>query len=68
MHLNNWFAILLQTSFGYISINSLMISMVLMVLESPWKDLPLDTSHVSRQSILAKLLSKSIDNYHGTTY
>ena len=57
-----------QTSFGHISINSLMILMVSNATESPWKDLLIDASHVSRQSILAKILSRSTGNYHVTVY
>jgi len=37
-----------QTSFGHIPINSLTILMVLMAMESPWKDLLIDVSHTSR--------------------
>jgi len=57
-----------QTSFGHISINSLTILTVLMALESPQEDLSIDTSHVSRQSILAKILGRSTDNYYSTVY
>jgi len=57
-----------QTSFGHISINSSTISTVLMVLESPQEDLSINTSHISRRSILAKILSKLVDKYHSTTY
>jgi len=35
-----------QTSFSYISINSLTILMVLMAMESPQKDLLINISHV----------------------
>ena len=35
-----------QTSFSYISINSLMILTVLMAPESPQEDLLINTSHV----------------------
>jgi len=45
-----------------------MILTVLMALEDPWKDLFIDTSHISKRSVLAKLLSKLVDNYYGTTY
>ena len=57
-----------QTSFDYISTNFLTILMVSMVLESPKKEILINTSHILRQSILAKLLSKSVGNHHGTTY
>jgi len=42
--------------------------MVSMAMESPQKDLSINASHVSRQSILAKILSRSIGNYHVTIY
>ena len=42
--------------------------MVLIAMESPQKDLSIDASHVSRQLILAEILSRSIDNYHVTVY
>jgi len=57
-----------QTSFGHISINSLMILTVSMAVESPQKDLLIDTSYVSRQSILAKISGRSTGNYHSTVY
>jgi len=57
-----------QTSFGHISINSSKIPTVLMATESPWKDLLIDTSHISRQSILAEILSRSTSNYYVTIY
>jgi len=47
-----------QTLFGHISINSSTILMVLMAIESPQKDLLINASNVSRQSILAKILSR----------
>jgi len=59
---------LLQTSFGHISINSLTILMVLMATESLWKDISIYASHVSRQSILAKILSRSTGNHYVTIY
>ena len=59
---------MLQTSFGLISINSSTIFTVSMAMESPWKDLSIDTSHVSKQSILAEISGRSIDNYYGTIY
>jgi len=58
----------LQTSFGHISINSLMILIVSTVTESPQKDLLINTSHVSRQSILAEILSRSTGNHYVTVY
>jgi len=57
-----------QTLFGHISINSLKIPTVLMATESPWKDLLIDTSHISRQLILAEILSRSTSNYYVTIY
>ena len=57
-----------QTSFRHISINSSMILTVLMATESPWKDLSIDTSHVSKQSVLAEILGRSTGNYHGSVY
>jgi len=39
-----------------------------MVLESLQEDLFIDTKYVSRWSILAKLLGKSVDNHYSTTY
>ena len=58
----------LQTSFGYISINSLSILTVSMATESPWKDLSICTSHVLRQSVMAEILGRSTGNHHGTIY
>jgi len=57
-----------QTLFSHISINSSMILMVLKATESPQKDLSINASHVSRQSLLAKILSRSTGNYHVTIY
>jgi len=45
-----------------------MILTVLMVTESPQKDLSIDASHISRQSILADILSRSTGNYYVTVY
>jgi len=47
-----------QTSFGHISINSLTIHTVSMAPESPQKGLSIDTSHVSKKSIIAKILGR----------
>ena len=58
----------LQISFRPISTNSLTISTVSMAIESPWKDILINTSHVLRQSILAKISGRSIGNYYGTVY
>ena len=55
-----------QTSFSHISINYLTILTVSMATESPWKDLSIDTSHISKQSILAEILGRSTGNYHST--
>jgi len=60
--------IMSQTSFGHISINSLSILTVLMAMESSWKDLSIDTSHVSRQSIMAEILGRSTGNHYGTVH
>ena len=57
-----------QTSFGHISINSSTISMVLIVPKSPYENLLIDISHVLRQSILAEISGKLVDNYYGTIY
>ena len=57
-----------QTSFGHISINSSTIPMVSMASKSPWKDLLINTSHVSRQSVMAKILSRSTSNHYVTIY
>ena len=57
-----------QTSFDYISINSLTILTFSMAIESPWENLLIDTSHVSKQSIIAEILGRSTGNYHGTIY
>ena len=53
-----------QTSFSHISINSSTILMVSTATESPQKDLLVNASHVSRQSILAEILSRSTGNCH----
>jgi len=45
-----------------------MIPMVLMATESPWKDFLIDAGYVSRQLVLAKILSRSTGNYHITIY
>jgi len=45
-----------------------MILMVLRAMESPQKDLSIDASHVPRQSIMAKILSRSTGNYYVTVY
>jgi len=58
----------LQTSFKLIFTNLSMIFTVLTAPESSWKDLLINTSHISRQSIFAKILGKSVDNYYGTIY
>ena len=57
-----------QTSFDHISINSLTILTVSMATESPWKDFSIDTSHVSKWSIMAKILGRSTGNHYGTIY
>ena len=60
--------LLSQTSFGHISINSPSILTVSMATESPWKDLSIDTSHVSRRSVMAEILGRSTGNHYGTIY
>ena len=57
-----------QTSFSHISINSLTILTISKATESPQKDLSINASHVSRQSILVKILSKSTGNHYVTIY
>ena len=57
-----------QTSFGHISINSPSILTVSMATESPWKDLSIGTSHVSRRSVMAEILGRSTSNHHSTVY
>ena len=57
-----------QTSFGHISINYSLILTVTTDTESPCKDLSIDTSHISRQSIMAEILDRSTGNHHGTIY
>jgi len=62
------FIILSQTSFGHISITSSTILTVSMAMESPWKDLSIDTSYISKQSVLAEVLGRSTSNHYGTVY
>jgi len=57
-----------QTLFSHISINSSMIFIFSMATKQSWKDLLINTSHVSRQSILAEISGKSTGNHHGTIY
>jgi len=45
-----------------------MILMVSKATKSPQKDLSIDSSHVSRQSILAEILSRSTGNHYVTVY
>ena len=45
-----------------------MISMVSTAPESPWEDLSIDTSHVLKQSVMAKILGRSTGNHYGTVY
>jgi len=56
------------TSFSHISINSLTILTVIMAPRSPYKALFIDTSHISRQSIMTEISGKSVGIYHGTVY
>ena len=60
--------VLSQTSFGHISINSLIILTVLKVPKSTQKDLFIDASYILRQSVMAKILSRSIGNHYVTVY
>jgi len=60
--------IISQTSFGHISIDSSMILMGLMAMESSQKDLLINANHILRQSILAEILDRSTGNYYGTVY
>jgi len=57
-----------QTLFSHISINSLTILIVSKAMESSQKDLLINASHVSRQSILANILSRSTGNHYVTVY
>ena len=57
-----------QTSFKPISTNSSTILIVSTAMESPYKDFSINTSHISRQSILAKISGRSVDNHYGTIY
>ena len=57
-----------QTSFGHISINYLTILIVSKAMESPQKNLLINASYVLRQSIIAKILSRSTGNHHVTVY
>jgi len=45
-----------------------MILTVSKATESPQKDLSIDASYVSRQSILAEILSRSTGNHYVTIY
>jgi len=45
-----------------------MILTVLMAIESPQKNLSINTSHVLRQLVLAKISGKSIGNHYDTIY
>jgi len=57
-----------QTSFNHISTNSSTILTVSTATESPWKDLSIGTSHVSRRSVTAEILGRSTGNHHGTVH
>ena len=39
-----------------------------MATESPWKDLSIDTSPISKQSVMAEILGRSTGNHYGTVY
>ena len=39
-----------------------------MATESPQKDLLIDASHISRQSVLVEILSRSTGNHYVTVY
>jgi len=45
-----------------------MILTVSMAMESPWKDLSIGTSHVSKQSVLAEILGRLTSNHYSTIY
>jgi len=60
--------LLSQISFSHISINSSTILTVLMATKSPWIDFLINTSHISKWSILAKILGRSTGNYYSTIY
>jgi len=60
--------LLSQTSFDHISINSLMILMASIAMESLQKDLSIGASHVLRQSIMVEILDRSTGNHYGTVY
>jgi len=71
IYLDKWYLecnLVSQTSFGHISINSSKILIVLMASKSPWKDLLIDTSHVSRQSMMTKISGRSTGNYYSIIY
>ena len=53
-----------QTSFSHISNNSHSLNSY----KKPSENLSIDTSHVLRQSVLAKILSRSTGNYYVTVY
>ena len=57
-----------QTLFGHISINSLTILTVLMAPKSPWKELLISTSHISRRSMMTKISGRLTGNHYGTIY
>jgi len=57
-----------QTSFDHISINSLTILIVSKAIESPQKDLSINASHASRQSIMTKILSRLTGNHYVIVY
>jgi len=57
-----------QTSFSYISTNSLTILTVSMSTKSPWKDLLINTSYISKRSIITEILGRSTGNYYSTVY
>jgi len=39
-----------------------------MAPESPLKNLSINSSHISKQSIMAEILGRSTGNHHGTVY
>ena len=51
----------------HISINSSTI-LSLNGYGKPLKNLPIDASHVLRQSVLAEILGRSTSNHHSTIY
>jgi len=45
-----------------------MIPTVSMAPKSSWKDLSIDTSHASKQLVMAEILGRLTGNHYGTVY